>query len=145
MASSHRSFILYALRAIPYQAYGLDNKKGTFVYQKFLFCWRRRKDLNLRAGYPTYTLSRGASSPLEYFSIFKLWFISLPNYYIKFFRLCQGLSFKISQLFLKNAKNLILLRKYTACLYAFPKHRHLSSQIEHQFIKSRFLIHRVQV
>ena len=31
--------------------------------------WRRRKDLNLRAGYPTYTLSRGASSPLEYFSI----------------------------------------------------------------------------
>ena len=39
-----------------------------------LFCsifWRRRKDLNLRAGYPTYTLSRGASSPLEYFSIGK--------------------------------------------------------------------------
>ena len=32
------------------------------------FFWRRRKDLNLRAGYPTYTLSRGASSPLEYFS-----------------------------------------------------------------------------
>ncbi len=35
------------------------------------FVWRRRKDLNLRAGYPTYTLSRGASSPLEYFSIGK--------------------------------------------------------------------------
>ena len=33
------------------------------------YFWRRRKDLNLRAGYPTYTLSRGASSPLEYFSI----------------------------------------------------------------------------
>ena len=32
------------------------------------YFWRRRKDLNLRAGYPTYTLSRGASSPLEYFS-----------------------------------------------------------------------------
>ena len=31
--------------------------------------WRRRRDLNSRAGYPTYTLSRGASSPLEYFRI----------------------------------------------------------------------------
>ena len=33
----------------------------------FLF-WRRRRDLNPRAGYPTYALSRGASSPLEYYS-----------------------------------------------------------------------------
>ena len=34
------------------------------------FCfWRRRRDLNPRASCPTYTLSRGASSPLEYFSI----------------------------------------------------------------------------
>ena len=31
--------------------------------------WRRRRDLNSRAGCPTYTLSRGASSPLEYFCI----------------------------------------------------------------------------
>ncbi len=31
--------------------------------------WRRRRDLNPRAGYPTYALSRGASSPLEYFSM----------------------------------------------------------------------------
>ena len=31
--------------------------------------WRRRRDLNPRASCPTYTLSRGASSPLEYFSI----------------------------------------------------------------------------
>ena len=30
--------------------------------------WRRRRDLNPCAGYPTYSLSRGASSPLEYFS-----------------------------------------------------------------------------
>ena len=30
--------------------------------------WRRRRDLNSRAAYTTYTLSRGASSPLEYFS-----------------------------------------------------------------------------
>ena len=34
--------------------------------------WRRRRDLNSRAGYPTYTLSRGASSPLEYFCIVKI-------------------------------------------------------------------------
>jgi len=26
------------------------------------FLWRRRRDLNPRAGFPTYTLSRGASS-----------------------------------------------------------------------------------
>ena len=55
------------------------------------YFWRRRKDLNLRAGYPTYTLSRGASSPLEYFSIYcKPWFGYLPNYYIKFFQICQA-------------------------------------------------------
>ena len=30
--------------------------------------WRSRRDLNSRAGYPTYALSRGASSPLEYYS-----------------------------------------------------------------------------
>ena len=30
--------------------------------------WRRRRDLNSRASFPTYTLSRGTSSPLEYFS-----------------------------------------------------------------------------
>ena len=34
-----------------------------------VFVWRGRRDLNSRAGYPTYTLSRGASSPLEYFRI----------------------------------------------------------------------------
>jgi len=27
-----------------------------------LFLWRRWRDLNSRAGYPTYSLSRGASS-----------------------------------------------------------------------------------
>ena len=30
---------------------------------------RRKRDLNPRAGCPTYTLSRGASSALEYFSM----------------------------------------------------------------------------
>ena len=58
--------------------------------QKCVFCWRRRKDLNLRAGYPTYTLSRGASSPLEYFSMVKPFF-NLPYYYIKFHFVCQVL------------------------------------------------------
>ena len=37
-----------------------------------VFWWRRRRDLNPRAGCPTYTLSRGASSPLEYFSKVKM-------------------------------------------------------------------------
>ena len=31
---------------IPYQSFGLDNKKGTFGRQKFLFCWQGRKDSN---------------------------------------------------------------------------------------------------
>ncbi len=29
--------------------------------------WRRKRDLNPRAGFPTYSLSRGAPSPLGYF------------------------------------------------------------------------------
>ncbi len=37
-----------------------------------LLFWRRRRDLNPRASCPTYTLSRGASSPLEYFSKVKM-------------------------------------------------------------------------
>ena len=36
------------------------------------FSWRRRRDLNPRAGYPTYSLSRGAPSPLGYFCMVKL-------------------------------------------------------------------------
>ena len=46
-----------------------SRKKIKTECQKTFRSWRRRKDLNLRAGYPTYTLSRGASSPLEYFSM----------------------------------------------------------------------------
>ena len=38
------------------------------------FVWRSRRDLNSRAGYPTYALSRGASSPLEYYSIYMVTF-----------------------------------------------------------------------
>ena len=37
-----------------------------------LFSWRRRRDLNPCAGYPTYSLSRGAPSPLGYFSMVNL-------------------------------------------------------------------------
>ena len=38
-----------------------------------LLCfWRRKRDLNPRAGYPTYSLSRGAPSPLGYFSTCKV-------------------------------------------------------------------------
>ena len=33
------------------------------------FSWRGRRDLNPRAGFPTYSLSRGAPSPLGYFRI----------------------------------------------------------------------------
>ena len=32
--------------------------------------WRGLRDLNSRAGFPTYSLSRGAPSPLGYFSVF---------------------------------------------------------------------------
>ena len=36
------------------------------------FAWRRRGDLNPRDGHPPYSLSRGASSPREYFSTVKI-------------------------------------------------------------------------
>ena len=38
--------------------------------------WRRRRDLNPCAGFPTYSLSRGAPSPLGYFSMVN----SIKNY-----------------------------------------------------------------
>ena len=45
---------------IPYQACGLDNKKGTFGRQKFLFCWRRERDSNPRLGISQHTISSRA-------------------------------------------------------------------------------------
>ena len=39
--------------------------KGTLL--SAFYCWRRRRDLNPCAGHPTYSLSRGAPSPLGYF------------------------------------------------------------------------------
>ena len=41
------------------------------VQKDRVFLWRRRRDLNPRAGFPTYSLSRGAPSPLGYFSMVK--------------------------------------------------------------------------
>ena len=38
-------------------------KEVPFDCQKTLLLWRRRGDSNSCAGYPTYALSRGASSP----------------------------------------------------------------------------------
>ncbi len=49
----------------------IKNKSCKSLYYRHFhnfYLWRRRRDLNPRASYPTYTLSRGASSPLEYFS-----------------------------------------------------------------------------
>ena len=44
-------------------------KLKSTVFQTVLFSfWRRKRDLNPRAGFPTYSLSRGAPSPLGYFS-----------------------------------------------------------------------------
>ena len=47
-----------------------QNKKAVLCTTSLF--WRRRRDLNPRASCPTYTLSRGASSPLEYFSKVKM-------------------------------------------------------------------------
>ena len=57
-------------RALGFKSLLQQNKKAVLC-TTFLF-WRRRRDLNPRASCPTYTLSRGASSPLEYFSKVKM-------------------------------------------------------------------------
>ena len=47
------------------------NKKTTA--DKVCSCsWRGKRDLNPRAGFPTYSLSRGAPSPLGYFRMLNL-------------------------------------------------------------------------
>ena len=46
----------------------LSLKKAPLSIDKGAFFWRRRRDSNSRAGHPTYSLSRGAPSPLGYFS-----------------------------------------------------------------------------
>ena len=56
-----------------------------------LYFWRRRRDSNSRAGYPTYTLSRGASSPtwvllhlVAFFNTYSFRKFNSPNYYTIF-------------------------------------------------------------
>ena len=59
--------IRFAGRATGGKSLLLQKTEKTATYVTVFF-WRSRRDLNSRAGYPTYTLSRGASSPLEYYS-----------------------------------------------------------------------------
>ena len=71
--------VVFALRTVYFMSLFAPQKDGRrvrvspnkFIYTKrkstkeksLCFSWRRRRDSNSRAGYPTYALSRGASSP----------------------------------------------------------------------------------
>ena len=71
--------VVFALRTVYFMSLFALQKDGRrvrvspnkFIYTKrkstkeksLCFFWRRRRDSNSRAGYPTYALSRGASSP----------------------------------------------------------------------------------
>ena len=77
-AAAFSSFILkiglffYAPCALGFkhkQSFSQNKEHTTRVCSLF---WRRRWDLNPCAGYPTYSLSRGAPSPLGYFCMVKL-------------------------------------------------------------------------
>ena len=74
------------------------------LLSKLVDFWRRRKDLNLRAGCPTYTLSRGASSPLEYFSIKVSEFLTFHNIISTFFSFVKPFSKVFSSLTQKLKK-----------------------------------------
>ena len=53
------------------QQISLDNEASHGLCSRLVslpLLWRRKRDLNPRAGFPTYSLSRGAPSPLGYFS-----------------------------------------------------------------------------
>ena len=72
-ARLRRNSIQRADALIPYQACGLDNKKGTFGRQKFLFCWRRRRDLK---GYaPTRVVCRELSPTFTRLCSLALWLL----------------------------------------------------------------------
>ena len=49
--------------------YSVIAKRRVCFSQTRHFAWRRRSDLNARAAFATYSLSRGAPSPLGYFSV----------------------------------------------------------------------------
>ena len=71
--------VVFALRTVYFMSFFAPQKDGRrvrvspnkFIYTKrkstkeksLCFFWRRRRDSNSRAGFPTYALSRGASSP----------------------------------------------------------------------------------
>ena len=56
-----------------------------------LRCWRRKRDSNPRAGYPTYSLSRGAPSPLGYFSKCRTSLFNHKKHYTTSPHVCQYL------------------------------------------------------
>ena len=58
------AFFIYLIITIPNIPF-TNMKYGMFGFEIF---WRRTRDSNPRAGFPTYSLSRGAPSPLGYFS-----------------------------------------------------------------------------
>ena len=53
----------FAPRRCPSQKFSFSVKSKTDTGKVSVCFWRRRGDSNSRAGYPTYALSRGASSP----------------------------------------------------------------------------------
>ena len=61
-----------ALVQIPFSFPHKKTKSSRPIGRLLFLSWRRRRDLNPRAGYPTYSLSRGAPSPLGYFCMVKL-------------------------------------------------------------------------
>ena len=66
---SGRPLDVHSLRRRFKSPESLQNTKASLDFRDLLCHWRRRRDLNPRAPYEAYSLRRGASSPLEYFSI----------------------------------------------------------------------------
>ena len=63
--------MIIALISLFVKSFFEDLKKTTA--DKVCSCsWRGKRDLNPRAGFPTYSLSRGAPSPLGYFRMLNL-------------------------------------------------------------------------
>ena len=61
---------IYALRNDNLKKRATKRKeKRQSSFENCRFFWRRKRDLNPRAGFPTYSLSRGAPSPLGYFCV----------------------------------------------------------------------------
>ena len=65
------NFLLFEHKVAFMNVEGMNNtnEKPPKITLGDFFVWRRRRDLNPCASCPTYSLSRGAPSPLGYFSI----------------------------------------------------------------------------